>query len=366
MRGFIKCLLLLLVLQSSAAAYTLVMRGGRRVEIAEAFSLSGAQLTYEAAPGVSVTLPLAMVDVAATERANNEPAGSFFRRAAAADDAREPQAAAAQSGATATPRPAARTLTNKELEPVRRARIESERAYERRRAELGLPSAEESLRREREEERALSERARLKAETDADAEDYWRERAAALSEEAGALDAEINYLRNLLAESSGDSSAGFSSPSGLNAGALTVIAGSRPNFGRGGFATNFPDAPFFARNPANALLLQNSGRRRFGRARAGFRVNGGARAGFGIVGRGGRGQFARRFPRGRFTPRRSPFFAPGLVGVVAPFDYASADAFALVTRLRLLEGGRAGLSARWRLLEEEARRAGAQPGWLRP
>jgi hypothetical protein len=365
MRGFIKCLLLLLLLQSSAAAYTLVMRGGRRVEIADGFRVSGAQLTYEAAAGVSVTLPLALVDVAATERANNEPPGSFFRRAAAAEATQDRKTADAAARAAATPRRPARTLTNKELEPVRQARIERERAYERRRAELGLPSAEESRRRDQEEERALSERARRKAEEDADAEDYWRDRAAALREEAGALDAEINYLRGLLAESPGNSSAGFTSSPGLAAGALTVIAGRRPFFGRGGFAGNFPEAPFFARNPANALL-QNSGGRRLGRASAGFQIGGGTRAGLRIDGRGVRGKFGGRFQRGRFTHRRSPFFAPGLVGVVAPFDYGSADSFALATRLRLLEGERAGLSARWRLLEEEARRAGALPGWLRP
>ena len=31
-----------------------------------------------------------------------------------------------------------------------------------------------------------------------------------------------------------------------------------------------------------------------------------------------------------------------------------------------LNAARAGLSARWRELEDEARRAGAPPGWLRP
>ena len=256
MRSTFVSLLLVLLLQSSAAAYTLVMRGGRRVEIAGTFSLSGAQLTYEAAPGVMVTLPLAMVDVEATERANNEPAGSFLRRASAAQDAQPQQAADAKASVPTTSQPV-RTLTNKELEPVRRARVESERAYERRRAELGLPSAEESRRRDEEEARALSERARLRAEEDADAEDYWRERAAELREDAGALDAEINYLRGLLSESSDNFSAGFSSTSGVAAGALSVIAGSRPgfgrrgfNFGRGGFAAGVaPPCP----RPAAAL-----------------------------------------------------------------------------------------------------------------
>jgi hypothetical protein len=361
------------------------MRGGRRVEIADNFRVSGAQLTYEAAPGVVVTLPLDMVDVAATERANGESPGSFLRRAAANEDAqpdaRASSVAAAQTSPTAKASVPVRTLTNKELEPVRRARVESERAYERRRAELGLPSAEEARRRDEEEARALSERARRKAEEDGDAEEYWRERAAVLREEAGALDAEIGYLRGVLAESPGGSSVNFSSSPGLAAGALAVIAGApfhfgRGGFGRGGFPPNLPVGTAFARNPANALLL-DSGRSRFtrapvgthfGRARAtvGFNVNGGARARLGLGRRDVRGKFARPSGRGRFARGRSHFFAPGFVGVVAPFDYASADPFALSTRLRLLEGERAGVAARWRLLEEEARRAGAQPGWLRP
>ena len=39
---------------------------------------------------------------------------------------------------------------------------------------------------------------------------------------------------------------------------------------------------------------------------------------------------------------------------------------ALVTRFNELGAARAGLNARWRELEEEARRAGAPPGRLRP
>jgi hypothetical protein len=38
----------------------------------------------------------------------------------------------------------------------------------------------------------------------------------------------------------------------------------------------------------------------------------------------------------------------------------------LITRFNELAAARAALLARWRELEDEARRAGAQPGWLRP
>jgi hypothetical protein len=57
------------------------------------------------------------------------------------------------------------------------------------------------------------------------------------------------------------------------------------------------------------------------------------------------------------------------VPVYAPFAYGYNNSYeqsALDARLHELEGERAGLQARWRLLEEEARRAGVPPGWLRP
>src|SRR5215207_1470304 len=79
-RTFAACLLACLM-SGAAVAYTLVMRGGRRVEIPEGFRLAGSALTYETAPGVGVTLPLDHIDIEATERANAEPAGSFLRRA---------------------------------------------------------------------------------------------------------------------------------------------------------------------------------------------------------------------------------------------------------------------------------------------
>jgi len=72
---------------------------------------------------------------------------------------------------------------------------------------------------------------------------------------------------------------------------------------------------------------------------------------------GGRRGFPR--PRG-FVP---PF---GLYAQTLPIDDTSYDRSVLLTRLHELEGVRAGLDARWRLLEDEARRAGALPGWLRP
>ena len=117
----------------SASAYTIVMRDGRRVEIPDKFTVTNSTLTYEVRSGFQVTIQLNTVDVAATERANGEATGSFALRANA------PDAAAPQGERTN----ARRSITNAELEQYRRARVESEQAYERSRKELGLPSLEQ-------------------------------------------------------------------------------------------------------------------------------------------------------------------------------------------------------------------------------
>jgi hypothetical protein len=80
--------------------------------------------------------------------------------------------------------------------------------------------------------------------------------------------------------------------------------------------------------------------------------------------------FNPRGPFTGFTPRR-PFAARGAtfwpLPFYSPYNYNNTyDQGELVLRLHQLEAERAGLRARWRLLEEEARRAGAPPGWLRP
>src|SRR5947209_2866982 len=153
------------------AAYTIVMRGGRHIEAPANFSVTQTTLTYEAAPGLNVTLPLAEIDIAATERANNEPQGSLLHRASL----RPVPPAAQQSTTTHT----ARTLTNRELEPLRRARLERERAAAERRKELGLPPVPKVEPRSADEEaQALREIARRYEAEQAQAENYWRERAA--------------------------------------------------------------------------------------------------------------------------------------------------------------------------------------------
>jgi hypothetical protein len=347
------------LLASAAAAYTVVMRGGHRVEIPDDFRVSQTALTYESAPGLNVTLQLSFIDIEATERANGEPAGSFFRRAAINEERARAEARRAAEQERA--RRATRTLTNRDLERSRAARVAGEQAYERRRKELGLPSAEEMRERDERETEFMRELALRTAEAEADAESYWRARSGDLRAQTGALDAEIGYLRRALDEMYSTSSGYFST------GAIGVFTTGSPFFGgrstfgvgRSPFGPSFRRAPFGLLHPSN-FFGGRAGGRRFG-VRARVNVSGGTRGRVGVgFGRGrggsGRGRHAHGFTQ----------FTPGVAGFVAPFDYATADAEALATRLQLLEAEREGLAELWWQLEEEARRAGVPPGWLRP
>jgi hypothetical protein len=80
-RKFLVASFLLVFTATAASAYTVVMRNGRRVEIPNTFTMTKSGLTYETAPGIQVTIQLAGIDVAATERINNQPAGSLLANA---------------------------------------------------------------------------------------------------------------------------------------------------------------------------------------------------------------------------------------------------------------------------------------------
>jgi hypothetical protein len=344
-------LALCLLLPVAASAYTIVLRSGRRVEIPATFTVTKLTLTYEAAPGINVTLQMATIDIPATERANNEPAGALLRRAG-----QSPKADGVKVAQSRAPR---RELTRQDLESARAARARSEQEYERRRVELGLPSLEETRRRAEEETRRLGELSRQAQAEEAQAESYWRSRASELRAEMAALDAQIGYVRARLAETP-------EYPTSL--GSYTFVSTVAP----------FPHSRFpVARFP---VVTGNPGFMRGvnpGVPQAGFMAFGGIAAqghvpvapgllhrpigpGFPHGGFPRRGFGRRGFPRhGRIAP------GAALVGVpYNGYDY-SGERANLVSRLHELEAARAGLQARWRQLEEDARRAGALPGWLR-
>jgi len=322
--------LLLALSTSVASAYTVVMRNGRRVEIPDKFTITQSTLTYEAGPGIQVTLQLTGVDIAATERANGEPYGSLLKRASA----QVPEAQPAGSSASAS-----RSITNRDLESYRRARIQSELAYEKRRKELGLPSVAEHRRKNAAiEERTREELSSMRAQ-EQNAEQYWRSRASELRTEITSNQAQIDFVRQRLDELPATLSfGGFSTP--LPFGASPVI----------GFPFQNPLTP-------NVLGRSINTTPRIGSTALLQRI---FRNGQYFPGLNNRGRY--QGGRGRFSP-----FSGGNVLALPfqSFDY-SEERTELVNQLNELEMQRAGFQARWRELEEEARRAGAYPGWLRP
>ena len=352
--------LLVVMVATVAEAYTVVMHGGRRVEVPSTFVLTQSTLTYEVSPGVQITLPLAAIDIVATEQANGEASGSFMRRLQ--------QGEAEGEGHPGESRPVRstgqkRTITNRDLEPMAKRRRDSEDAYEIRRKQLQLPSVAESREKAARESAAFSLELEQKRMAQSEAESYWRERASALRTEIAAVDEEIAFVRMKLDDSWGGGTSGWSSASVNNPGFIQGF----PSLGYGGwgyggygswgsgnqYGGRYRGA---GRNRQNIYVAPGNG----GRSRGHF---GGQR------GNRSRGFFNWGGSRHGQTFGVDPFWGypnAGVVGVGAPaYDY-SYERSELITRFNELGGQRAALGARWRELENEARRAGAPPGWLRP
>ncbi len=337
----------------TASAYTIVLRDGRRLDIPSRFVVTPSTLTYEIQPGIQVTLQMSTIDVAATEKANNEPTGALLRRA---------QLPSTASNIVPSVR---KTITNRDLEAAARRRVESEKAYERRARELGLPPLDQA--RKDAEAAALAAQSELRERLAAEkqTEEYWRARANDLRTEMSALDAEIGYVRARLDE--------FPYPnwSGSYTTATSIVPFiSFGNIGRGAFGNvgrgrNFPGhrghRPGIFTAP-RGIGPQLSGRVGFG---------GGTTRGRVFINPAGRTPFGRRShvggSRGAHLPLGGDIgILPNLTvfGSSAAYDY-SYERSELITRFNELAAARAGLNARWRELEEEARRAGVPPGWLR-
>ena len=355
----VSVLTFMFMLAVTANAYTVVMRGGRRIEIPSQFVVTASTLTYEVTPGVQVTLQVAAIDIQATERANNERPGSLLRRGQLTpleSSGLTPSRGKDEQTTPATH--ATRTITNRDLESSMRRRLESESAYESRRKQLGLPSVEESRRQAAAESDLISAELEQKRVAEKETENYWRGRAAALRTEMAALDAELAYIRARLDEgplrngwTSGWSSVAFNT---LTRGVPFGNFGRSP-FGNSGGRAAFPAGPphlpriFVAPNPAP----QVTGR---------VVIGGGATRGQVFLNPG-----TVRHARPVGVGGRFPAFPSVAVfgSTIPAYDY-SFERGALISHFNELAAARAGLSARWRELEDEARRAGAPPGWLRP
>lgn len=343
-RSIIRILTLGLVITGFAtvvSAYTLVLRSGRQVEIPNDFVVNGSTLTYEIASGMQVSVQLAAIDINATDRANKEVAGSFSKRAARSISRANTLSTALDQSEIARQREGKRVITNNDLASYARRRIESEKAYNLTRHESGLPSIEQT--RQQREEQASKAREELRksiAEQQA-IENYWRERASSLRAEMDDVEVQIQYLQNRLNQI----------PGPLVLGAAPVI---------------FPVAGITTSTIAPSLRPQRLPRPMvFSAPRLGPQMGGGPN--FGGTRFRGRVVFNQNpFHRGR--DRGLPSFLP--FAVVGGWPYQSYnyayDALGILSQLDQLKLERARLQARWRELEDDARRAGAYPGWLRP
>jgi hypothetical protein len=328
----------------SASAYTVVMRSGRRIEIPANFVVTRTTLTYEVSPGMQITLQMQAIDVAATERANNEQPGALLRRV-------EPTINTVAPAVAADSVKAVRTITNRDLQAAMLRRQQSEIAYHQRVKQLGLPSLEESRRRAAAESEVIRDELAETRVARNDSEQYWRSRASDLRTELAAIDAEIEYIGARIDE--------YPFPNGGSS--VTSVTTVDPylslgNLGRDryGYGRNRRDVfgnwqrdrrDVFSSPGANSQdrTRLGSGRGRDRRYRSGWGRNG---VGIGIG----------------TTVGGYPNVVTG--NTVPDYDY-SYERSQLITRFNELSAERAGLRARWRQLEEEARRAGASPGWLR-
>jgi hypothetical protein len=188
---------LVLICSIAASAYTLVFRGGLRSEIPDEFTLTRTTLTYELAPGFTKTILVSLIDIRATERANNQPYGSFFeRREQTPVDPQSPQASPPADPTSQ----AVKTVTNSDLAAFRQRRIAGEKSYEKRRLQLGLPTVEESRRRQAAEESEFRAEMRERSLANKEEEQYWRTRARELRTEIAAVNNQISYVRGRLNE----------------------------------------------------------------------------------------------------------------------------------------------------------------------
>jgi hypothetical protein len=334
----------------TVSAYTVVMRDGRRVEIPDEFTVTNSTLTYRAGSDIQITIQLNTVDIAATERANGQPMGSLLLRASAPKEVPK---------RTVQTRPLAnRSITNRDLEAYRRVREKSELEYEKRRKELGLPSMEERRKEAAEiQERTREQLLNMRAQEEG-AEEYWRSRATPLRTELAAIAAQIDFLRRRIDEIPSSNSFGAFSTNSFGAFSTAIPFGTvgRP-------FRNFPFQSGITPNVFAPSLVNSGFRARvgltFGNRRSRLNVNPGNR----------RSHFPNnpgRFHRGRGGRGLSSFFGDSLLAVpFQSFDYDLQRA-ELINELDELLMHHVGLRARWRDLEDEARTAGAYPGWLRP
>ena len=205
-----------------------------------------------------------------------------------------------------------KTVTNSDLEQFRQKRLEAERDYRENYEKLGFPSPEELERQNAESRRRLSELARRIEAENARNENYYKSRANDLLTEIAAVDAQIAYLRGEINR--------------LPNRNYIYSYGYAPYFYRGRQTAD----PFYIQplpNLANNQILIN--------------------------------QYPYRNTRRAPIYKKRHYYSHGYIAP-AIIDDNSNERGDVVSQLRYLEQRRAGLIAEWRILEEEAHKAGVK------
>lgn len=352
----------------AASAYTLVFRNGKRMEIPDEFTVTRTTLTYEISPGFQKTILVSLIDISATERANNEPWGSFFKRSQIA----QKRAQAQQMLQPSEPAPqATKTVTNSDLAAIRQRRLESEQAYEQRRLQLGLPTVAETRLRQQEDERLFRSELRDRAAATSREESHWRGRARELRTEIATVDNQLNYVRARLNEINESSRV---------TGSITQVYPNWPNYdpwsrnrrwGRRGRPQTTPPIfgpPQYPYGYPNGYPNGYPGQNPYGYPQGQYPY--GYPQGQNPYGYPGQNPYGypNQYPYG--YPNQGPYGYPNQNPYgypTSPYDADKSMQHADLTRRQDdLLMRRAGLMAQWRVLEDEARDARVPQIWLEP
>ena len=236
-----------------------------------------------------------------------------------------------------TPPKARKTVTNSDLEKFRRERIKTDPEDETERRRLGLPSRAEQEAERKRREQEYSEFAVKARQQQAQAENFWQQQAFDLRMEIAAVEAEINYVRARVSQIPPPQvyyAVGYS-PYHYN-----------PNY-YGGYGVG----------RTSVRTTQIAGNIGFGKKpHVSIGINHSQTSIRGIN--------TDVFLPGRTRPRQTFGGIPYQRGILTvPFTFPSTQNLTreeLLARLRSLEQTRAGLLARFSVLEDEAHRNGVR------
>lgn len=221
-----------------------------------------------------------------------------------------------------------KTITNADLEKYRQARLKIDPDDETQRRRLGLPSRaeeEEARKRRAAETKEIAEKVRRR---ETESQSYWQRRAFEMRLEIAAVEAEINYVAARIGD--------------IPLAQTYYAIGYNPYF-RSSYCCSDYGGVAASGRVSGAVSLGSRGQ-----IFAGVNYNSGLR-----------GRKSEIFSNPSFRHRRT---AGGYYGVLAaPFALPTPQNLTreeLLARLRALEQTRAGLYARYSVLEDEARRAG--------